>query len=91
VGRVVAVMGLNRLMWRWLNTGLFAFLGSATAEGSSTVDEEELGRRIQAALGCLQLSGAALVAIAVLLQMVWVVPMVVFIPQIAAANLEVLS
>lgn len=86
VGRVLAVMGLNRLMWQWLNTGLFAFLGSSDAEGSTTVDEEELGRKIQAALRRLQVVGGVLVTIALLLQLVWIVPMASLLPELAAAN-----
>ena len=79
-------MGLNRLMWQWLNTGLFAFLGSSDAEGSTTVDEEELGRKIQAALRRLQVVGGVLVTIALLLQLVWIVPMASLLPELAAAN-----
>ena len=91
IGRIVAVMGLNRLMWRWLNTGIFAFLGSADAEGRVDVDEEELGRRLQAALRWMQWVGAGLVLLAGLLQMVWAVPATVYLPKLAAANLEVVS
>ena len=91
IGRIVAVMGLNRLMWRWLNTGIFAFLGSADAEGHTDVDEEELGRKLQAALRWMQWAGAALVLLAILLQMVWAIPATVYLPKLAAANLEVVS
>ena len=91
IGRTVAVMGLNRLMWRWLNTGVFAFVGSADAEGRVDVDEGELGRRLQAALRWMQWVGAGLVLLAGMLQMVWAVPATVYLPKLAAANLEVVS
>lgn len=91
IGRVVAVMGLNRLMWRWLNTGVFAFLGSADAEGRVDVDEAKLGRELQAALRHMQWIGAALVLLAFSLQLVWAVPAITYLPKMAAANLEVVS
>ena len=40
--RVLSVMGISRILWRQLNTGLYAFLGTCNVDGVSTYKQARL-------------------------------------------------
>ena len=70
---------------RW-GTSLNVVTSVVQLDSVIPLDEEELGRKIQAALRRLQVVGGVLVTIALLLQLVWIVPMASLLPELAAAN-----
>ena len=73
VGRFLLIAGAVRLMWKWMNTGLYSVLASADALGQLHVDEDKLADKIGGMLGRLQLFGALFVVLALLSQSVWLV------------------
>jgi len=81
--RVLSVMGLCRLLWRQLNTGLFAFLGTSTIEGVATFKQEVLADKIHVMLSRIQVFGIVLLFCAVLLQVPWVLALITVAPKVA--------
>jgi len=80
--RALVIMGLCRLLWRQLNTGLFAFLGTAYRSGEATYRKKDLADAIAKMEGSFFVMGAAMVGLAIFSQVPWIVAMVHFIPKL---------
>ncbi len=75
LGRVILLMGVVRLAWEHLNTGHFAYMGTAKHDGTSTHDPEELADKIHAMLVNMRLIGVGLLLIALTAQALWLIPL----------------
>ena len=78
LGRIILLMGISRLAWEHLNTGHFAFLGTARHDGTSTHDPEELADKIHSTLRHMRLIGLGMLLIALALQVIWLIPLLHF-------------
>jgi len=81
--RVLAMMGLNRLLWESLNTGMFTFLGTTNIDGEAQHDEETLATRLGKMLGTFKLYGILLVLMACAAQAPWIIALVYVVPRVA--------
>ena len=76
VGRFLTMAGLIRIMWRWMNTGLYTFLGNCDINGEVKVDEEKLSDKLEDKLGRIVSMGILCIVIAVSSQMAWLFALV---------------
>lgn len=71
IGRFLTMAGLIRVMWRWMNTGLYTFLGNCDINGQVNVDEEKLSAKLESRLGRVVLMGTICIVIAMSSQAAW--------------------
>ena len=72
VGRMIIVGGLARLLWQFLNTGLFAFIATCDAAGIATYKREDLAIKVHAMIGKFRVVGLVFCICACGLQVPWV-------------------
>ena len=71
IGRFLTMSGLIRIMWRWMKTGLYTFLGNCDINGQVKVDEEKLSEKLEDKLGRIVLMGTICIVIALTSQAAW--------------------
>jgi len=69
-------------LWRHLNVGLFAFLGTSYLDGKVAHTERELHLKLVQMLNRFKYVGLGMLAVAGLLQIPWVVAIVTIVPYL---------
>jgi len=85
--RVLTVMGLSRILWRKLNTGYFAFLGTCDINGKPGHTDEELHIKLVKMLSHFKQVGLGMLLVAAVAQVPWIVALVSVVPRIAKETL----
>lgn len=79
VGRTLLVMGLARLMWRHLVPHGFNYIATCNTDGRIARDtEKEVKDRLAVVITRFERWGIIYLAFAVFLQLIWIIPMIVF-------------